>query len=82
MSRIGKQPVPIVKGVSVKLDASSIAVKGPKGELSIATHPLVDVVEEDGALVMKPKSKSKPARAAYGLMRALCANMVDRKSVV
>ncbi|GAB4568695.1 MAG: 50S ribosomal protein L6 [Haliangiales bacterium] len=76
MSRIGKQPVPVVKGVSVTITEDTITAKGPKGELSMDRHPLTDVVEEDGALIVKPRNNSKPARSAYGLMRALCANMV------
>ncbi len=76
MSRIGKQPVPVVKGVSVTITEDTITAKGPKGELSMNRHPLTDVVEEDGSLIVKPRNNSKPARSAYGLMRALCANMV------
>ena len=76
MSRIGKQPVQIPKGVTLTLADDKISVKGPKGELSTAQNSLVAIREEEGALVFSPKTGSKPARAAYGLMRALCANMV------
>jgi large subunit ribosomal protein L6 len=76
MSRVGKKPILIPKGVSVTLDPATIAVKGPKGTLSVGRNDLVDVAQEDGALVFSPKSESKQARAAHGLMRALCANLV------
>jgi len=76
MSRVGKKPIPIPKGVSVTIDPAKIAVKGPKGTLSVDRNENIDVAQEDGTLVFKPKSESKEARAAYGLMRALCANLV------
>jgi large subunit ribosomal protein L6 len=76
MSRVGKKPIPIPKGVTVTLDPATIAVKGPKGALSVDRNAHIDVVQEDGTLVFTPKSESKQARAAHGLMRALCANLV------
>jgi large subunit ribosomal protein L6 len=76
MSRVGKKPIPIPKGVSVTIDPAKIAVKGPKGTLSVDRNANVDVSQEDGALVFKLRSQSKEARSAYGLMRALCANLV------
>jgi large subunit ribosomal protein L6 len=62
--------------VTVTLGGSEIVVKGPKGELTTAQNKHIDVTEEDGKLVFTPNGTSKPARAAHGLMRALCANMV------
>jgi large subunit ribosomal protein L6 len=76
MSRVGKKPIVIPKGVSVTIDAAKIAVKGPKGTLSVDRNQHIDVAQQDGALVFTPKSQSKEARSAYGLMRALCANLV------
>jgi large subunit ribosomal protein L6 len=76
MSRVGKKPLPIPKSVTVTLDPATIAVKGPKGTLSVARNEHIDVAQEDGSLVFKPKDESKQARAAHGLMRALVANLV------
>ena len=76
MSRIGKQPVVIPAGVTATLDDTEITVKGPKGELKTAQNRHIIVTQADGKLTFEPKSQSKPARSAYGLMRALCANMV------
>ena len=76
MSRIGKKPITIPKGVTVTLDDERVAVKGPKGSLETRRHPLVDIAETDGTLVFTRHNDSKPCRAAHGLMRALCANMV------
>lgn len=77
MSRIGKKPVEIPKAVTINLTEESISAKGPKGELRVVQNALVDVSQENGALIFSPKNGSKQARAAHGLMRALCANMVQ-----
>jgi large subunit ribosomal protein L6 len=76
MSRIGKAPVPIPDKVSVTLSADTIAVKGPRGQLSMSTNPLVEVGQEDKSIVCKRVDDSKKARSAHGLVRALVANMV------
>ncbi len=76
MSRIGKQPIAVPKGVTVKLDDSTFSAKGPKGELSIGRHKMVDIEEKNGVVTLEPKEQSKQARAAHGLMRALCSNVV------
>lgn len=76
MSRIGKKPIEIPAGVTVTVGETDITVKGPKGELKTAQNRHIDVTLAEGKLTFKPKNQSKPARAAFGLMRALCANMV------
>ena len=76
MSRIGKKPVPVPKGVTVTIDGQTVKVKGPKGELS---HTLVDHVSpsmEETGVVVAPRDESKRARAAWGLSRTLVSNMV------
>ena len=81
MSRIGKAPIEIPKGVTFTASADTLSVKGPKGQLSIATNKHVEVVEEEGKIVCKRNGDSKPARSAHGLMRALTFNMVHGVSV-
>jgi len=76
MSRVGKKPIELPKGVTVTLGDAAIEVKGPKGTISTAQNQHVEVTQEGGQLVFTPRSQSKPARSAHGLMRALCANMV------
>jgi large subunit ribosomal protein L6 len=77
MSRIGKKPVAIPSGVEVRLDGSTVVVKGPKGELETAIlADLVDVAIQDNEVVVTPKNDSKPARSAWGLTRSLINNMV------
>ncbi|MEJ2313972.1 MAG: 50S ribosomal protein L6 [Nitrospirota bacterium] len=76
MSRIGKKPIAIPKGVEVRASGPRITVKGPKGELSW-THPDgVSVAVEGAEAVVTRKSNAKPARALHGLTRALLQNMV------
>jgi large subunit ribosomal protein L6 len=76
MSRIGKKPIAIPKGVEVKLSGSDIKVKGPKGELSW-THPQgVSVAVEADQAVVTRQSDDKPVRALHGLTRSLVQNMV------
>lgn len=77
MSRVGKKPVEIPKGVTVNITDDSLAFKGPKGELKLPQNPLVSISQQGGAIVCEPKNTTKPARSAHGLMRALCANSVQ-----
>jgi len=81
MSRIGKKPIQIPKGVTITLGNERVAAKGPKGSLEVRRHKLVDIVQDDGKLVFRRLEESKPGRAAHGLMRALCANMVTGVTV-
>ncbi len=76
MSRIGGKVIALPKGVTLTLTADAISAKGPKGDLSIKTHKLIDVTQEDGTVTFKRKNDSKEARSAHGLMRALTANLV------
>jgi large subunit ribosomal protein L6 len=76
MSRVAKAPVPVAKGVEIKISGQNLTVKGAKGSLSLDVHGDV-VVEQDGAeLVVKPAAESKAAWAMAGTMRALLNNMV------
>jgi large subunit ribosomal protein L6 len=76
MSRIGKLPVPIAKGVDVKVDGSTVHVKGPKGELSRTFPAGITFSVEDGKVVVSRPDDEKESRALHGLSRSLLANMV------
>lgn len=76
MSRIGKKPIPIPKGVTIELDGNNIRVKGPKGTLEQSFRPEVRVVQEDGQLIIERTAEEKTHRALHGLTRTLIANMV------
>jgi large subunit ribosomal protein L6 len=77
MSRIGKLPVPIPKGVEVTLGKMSIEVKGPKGALTTPVHEKVAYEREAEAVVVSRKDNTRLARAQHGLRRTLLANMVE-----
>jgi large subunit ribosomal protein L6 len=76
MSRVGRRPIEIPKGVSVTLDGKRVTVKGPKGELGRTVHAEMRVaVENDVVQVSRPSDVGRH-RALHGLTRALIANMV------
>ena len=76
MSRIGKKPVAIVKGVNVHLAGREIKITGPKGELTATVHPDISVEAADGQVLVKRHSDEKKHRALHGLWRALVQNMM------
>lgn len=76
MSRIGKLPVSIVKGVSVKEDGKFIFIKGPKGELSYVKHLGLKYELQDSQIVVTRTSNLPKDRALHGLSRALISNIV------
>ncbi len=76
MSRIGKLPIPVPAGVSVKIDGMSVHVKGPLGELWQDFRPEVAVALEENEIVVTRTSEHRKARAFHGLYRSLIANMV------
>lgn len=77
MSRIGKKPVPIPKGVEIKIDGQQVMVKGKNGNISSSFHPEMEIVLEDGAIIVKRPSDRPQHKALHGLTRALIANMVQ-----
>jgi large subunit ribosomal protein L6 len=76
MSRIGKKPIAIPKGVTVKADANGVDVKGPKGQLQQALPPGVTAVIEDGTIVTKKDSDDLQLNKFHGLARSLVNNAV------
>ena len=76
MSRVGKMPVAVPKGVDVAITADQITVKGANGSLTRALHGQVTIKNEDGKLSFVPANDSTEADAMSGTMRALVANMV------
>ena len=76
MSRIGRKPIPLPKGVEVKIEGSHISVKGSKGTLEMEVMPQINVAQEDGQLIVKRESEIKAVRAAHGMTRAILNNMV------
>jgi len=76
MSRIGKKPIPIPKGVTVKVSSDAIEVQGPKGKLRQAVPPGVSFVQDAGTLLAKLAQDSTEMKKFHGLARSLVANAV------
>jgi len=77
MSRVGKMPLPLPKGVDVSVGAEQISVKGSLGTLVRPVNALVTIKNEYGKLMFAPANESVEADAMSGTMRALVANMVN-----
>jgi large subunit ribosomal protein L6 len=77
MSRIGKLPIPIPSGVTVNIKGDTVAIKGPKGELTRTLPPDMSVKIEGSNLLVSRPDDSKKHRAFHGLTRSLLANMVE-----
>jgi large subunit ribosomal protein L6 len=77
MSRVGKMPITVPKGVDVSVSAEQISVKGSLGTLVRQSNALVTVKNEGGKVMFAPTNDSAEADAMSGTMRALVANMVN-----
>jgi large subunit ribosomal protein L6 len=77
MSRIGKHPVIVAKGVTATVDGNTVKVKGPKGELERTLHPDMKVTLNDNQIVVERPSDESNHKALHGLSRTLVANMIE-----
>ena len=77
MSRIGKKPVPLPKGVTVDINGQTVKVKGPRGELSRAINPEMKLSLDNGEVTVARPSDESRHKALHGLSRTLVANMVE-----
>ncbi len=77
MSRIGKMPITVPAGVEVKIDGTTVSVKGAKGELSRTFRPFVTIEQEGDQIVVNRIDDSRDAKAQHGLVRTLVANMIE-----
>jgi large subunit ribosomal protein L6 len=77
VSRIGRKPVPVPKDVTVQVNGNQITVKGPKGELSRALHPIMKLTMADGNIAVNRPNDEEQSKALHGLSRTLVANMVE-----
>ena len=76
MSRIGRLPIDIPAGVEIKIDGQDVAVKGPKGELSLTVANPIAVAIEDGQLLVTRPDDERQSRSLHGLTRTLIANQI------
>jgi large subunit ribosomal protein L6 len=77
MSRIGRKPVTLPKGVTLQVQDNTVAVKGPRGELRRALHPEMQLALADNQFTVTRPSEEKRHKALHGLTRTLVQNMVD-----
>jgi len=76
VSRVGRKPIEIVKGVTVAQQQGAVTVKGPKGELAANVHPAVSVEVKGSEVLLTRRSDEKNVRALHGLWRANIQNMI------
>jgi len=76
MSRIGKLPIPVPTGVEVKIDGSTVSVKGPKGTLTHEVPTPIEVSLEDNTIVVARPDDERDSRSLHGLTRTLIANQI------
>ena len=76
MSKIGKLPIVIPKGVKIDLSGSQISVSGSKGNISFHFRPEVNVEISEGEIIVSRQSDSKLAKSLHGLTRSVIANMI------
>jgi large subunit ribosomal protein L6 len=77
MSRIGRLPVTLEKGVKVQLAGDTLKVEGPKGKLELKVPARFSVEIKDSKIEVKRPGDSKEERATHGLVRKLIANMAE-----
>ena len=76
MSRIGRMPIAVPTGVSVAIEGQDVAVKGPKGELSLTVAEPIVVEQNDGTLAVTRPDDERRSKQLHGLTRSLLNNMV------
>ena len=76
MSRIGKQPISVPSGVEVTIDAATVRVKGPKGQLEYSLVGDVTIARDGDVLNMTRADDARANRSLHGLQRTLISNMV------
>lgn len=77
MSRIGRKPVAVPAGVDVKIDGTTVTVKGPKGSLTGTYNSKLDIALEGNEIIVTRPDDEKESRALHGLTRTLIHNMVE-----
>ncbi len=77
MSRIGRKPIPVPDGVTIKIEPEVVHVTGPRGALSERIHRDITVTQEDDRLLVTRPTDRGEHRALHGLTRSLVANMVE-----
>ncbi|NNU14849.1 50S ribosomal protein L6 [Parvularcula sp. ZS-1/3] len=77
MSRIGKKPVPVPKGVEAKVNGQTVSAKGSKGQMEFVVNELCLVELGDDGVQVTPVNKTKEARSMWGMSRTRIANIFE-----
>ena len=77
MSRIGRMPIAVPSGVEVSINGQTVAVKGPKGSLTLAVPAPIQVSQADGVITVARPNEERVTRSLHGLSRTLVANLVE-----
>ena len=77
MSRIGRKPIAVPAGVDVKIDGSTVTVKGPKGTLTKSFNKDMIIKLEGSEIIVERPSENKLHKSLHGLTRTLISNMVE-----
>lgn len=77
MSRIGKKPIKLQEGVTLKKEGNRVIISGPKGELSLVINPAFDLEFVNDTIVIKKVKKAPDVNKLFGLTRTLIANMIN-----
>lgn len=77
MSRIGRMPIAVPSGVEVTIAGQSVAVKGPKGSLSLNVVEPIQVSLTEGVITVARPNEERVTRSLHGLSRTLVANMLE-----
>lgn len=77
MSRVGKKPIAVPKDTKVRMEGTTVWVKGSKGELSCEVDPKISVNVKEDMVELVRKDESRTTRSSHGLFRALIANMIE-----
>ena len=77
MSRIGRMPIAVPSGVEITIAGQHVAVKGPKGTLSLNVAEPIQVSQEAGVITVARPNEERVTRSLHGLSRTLVANMVE-----
>jgi large subunit ribosomal protein L6 len=77
MSRIGKKPVALPKGVTASIEGKTVKVKGPKGELMVTLVEEVDASVDEHGVALTPRKDMERAPQMWGLSRTLVNNLVQ-----
>ncbi len=76
MSRIGKMPITLPKGVEASISGQNISIKGPKGTLSFELAKQLQAKQENGSLVVSRADEERLTKSVHGMSRTMLANMI------